>query len=245
MEYENPAERLYLMLEEGKKIGATVPSRTAWIKLLNIEDSSNHALLMSRLGKFMELPSQVYKLMNEYYPENKKAMDYWILKINNGFGKHSLNTQWSEFITSIDEHSMNYIKMASGFLKNKSLTKYISDENLEDFRKKIQELYDEIFQSDIEQSVKEFLLRSLQNILINIDEYFITGSSEIMNSISSTMGCLFFDKKYKDEIMNTKNEKIRSKMFDIFSGFARTIEVTAAGAVLTNEAIKLLGSIGS
>jgi len=102
MNTDNPAGRLLHILQECKKIPQHSTGREAWRKILNV-NVNNDALLVSRLGKVMELPHQVINDIQNNFPNQKNSHKHWSAKVNTAFTQHDLNGQWSKFI----QHAYN------------------------------------------------------------------------------------------------------------------------------------------
>ena len=72
MHSDNPAARLLKILQDGQKIQVDARCRDVWHKLLDVE-TSDAALLMSRLGKVMELPNLIINDIRVNYPNQTVA----------------------------------------------------------------------------------------------------------------------------------------------------------------------------
>ncbi|MBB5542819.1 hypothetical protein [Paraburkholderia fungorum] len=113
--YDNPASWLLNILVAGKNIPVDKPCRRAWQQLLGVEEE---ALLMSRLGKVMELPHQIIALLQGHYPGRAASWQHWHSQVNSGLMQQNLNGQWNSFIGPIDAHSMTYLSMSADLLAN-------------------------------------------------------------------------------------------------------------------------------
>jgi len=201
---DNAAGRLLHILNEGKKINKNnTSSKEAWSKLLNIK-VDNSALLMSRLGKVMELPNQIIDEINNYYPNQKKSYTHWNKKVNDAFASQDLNGKWNTFIDYIDEHTINYLTMSVDLLDNKENTKLLTEKEISDIKTKINILIDDIIKLDTDDNFKKYMTRYLRKIIIAIDEYKITGVSPILESLEVTLGHAFVDESYRNNIQKTE-----------------------------------------
>ena len=153
MQPDNPAARLVSILYEGKKLDVNSSCRDAWEKLLNI-NSSEEALLMSRLGKLMELPQKIIEIIQSELPEQKETYSYWSVQVNKAFIKQNLNTNWGAFIGSIDLHSLTYLNMTAALIEGKLDTKPIDEDELNNIRSSINEILKETEESDISSKIK-------------------------------------------------------------------------------------------
>jgi len=197
---DNPAGRLLNILEKAEKIKSHVVSRTAWAEIFEIENDD--ALLVSRLGKVMALPHEIITDINLHFSEQSGSYTHWSKQVNLAFTHHNLNTEWSKFIEHIDEHTINYLKMSVALLDTKENVKVVSNDDIKKIRNKIDKILQEIIGLDIDEEFKKNITKYLRKIIIAIDEYNITGIVPIMESVESTLGHVFIDEKYKDELMN-------------------------------------------
>ena len=135
MNYDNPAARLLSIIEQGKKIDVNNNCRAAWQALLSVKN--NNPLLMSRLGRVMELPELTIGALKEMFPQQGDTWSYWEGQVNNAFMSQDLNSTWNSFIGKIDHHSITYLRMASDLLQAKSNTKILADIQLDEARNKL------------------------------------------------------------------------------------------------------------
>jgi hypothetical protein len=193
--YDNPASRLLNILVDGKKIAADKPCRGAWQQLLGVEEE---ALLMSRLGKVMELPHQIIALLQEHYPGRTASWQHWNTQVSAGFMQQNLNGQWNTFIGLIDAHSMTYLSMSADLLANRDQVQTIAQDQAEELRRELQEILAEVLKSDLERSLIIYVSRYLRMLITSIDEYKITGALPILDAVDAAVGHTAVDPKYKD-----------------------------------------------
>lgn len=219
---DNPAGRLLYILQECKKISQTTTAREAWRKILNV-NTNNDALLVSRLGKVMELPNQVINDIQNNFPNQKNSHRHWSTKVNTAFTQHDLNGLWSKFIQHIDEHTIDYLTMSVDLLDTKENITILSTEEMANIREKIDTILQEIIKMDLDENFKKYLTRYLRQILISIDEYNISGVIPIMESIEATLGHAFLDKQYRINLTNTEFGK---KIIKVLSSVADIITIS-------------------
>jgi len=214
MTTDNPAGRLLSILEKGKKQLGHEQTRDAWRKILEIEgQNENDALLMSRLGKVMELPQQIITDIQTYFPRQVNSHMHWSTKVNSAFGQLNLNSQWNTFISHIDAHTMNYLSLSVDLLDTKEEVKILSKDDLKKIRNKIDKILQDMISLELDESFKKDIVKYLRKIIIAIDEYNITGITPIVESVESTLGHIFIDPSYRDNLMNTDFGKdIRSTL---------------------------------
>ncbi|WP_141699100.1 hypothetical protein [Candidatus Thiosymbion oneisti] len=218
MKSDNPAGRLLNILENGKQHPSGMGCRGAWNKLLRI-NNSNPALLMSRLGKVMELPNQIIEKIQEHYPNQGSSHEHWSQKLDAAFAQQNLNGSWDSFIGHIDEHTINYLKMSMDLLDVKEGSKVIEDAELADIGNKVNDLLQETIDSEIDAEFKKHIVQYLSKTITGIDEYHISGAGPIVEGIECTLGHAFLDDKYRSSISETSLGK---KIIDVLGQLHRS-----------------------
>jgi len=237
--FDNPAERLLSILENGKGIVDTTNCRQAWHKLLILK-SPTESELMSRLGRVMDLPHQIVQLLDSIGENDDSMNKHWITKVSAGFMQQNLNSAWSTFNTHIDAHSISYLKMCSKLLRAHSKIKGLTEDELDKIREQLQELIQSVESSDIDPSVKEYLFRSLKRIIISIDEYFITGVTPLIDSIETTFGHAVANSDFRDAM---KKSDIGEDFWDALFKVSSVVSLSVGFPELAAGASALLLSV--
>ncbi len=234
MNYDNPAARLLSLLEEGMKYDANTNCRVVWENLLGVNDSDS--LLASRLGKVMGLPEIIIKALKDSYPQQNHDWSHWQSQINSAFMTQNLSSIWVSFISNIDQHSINYLRLASDLLQAKSNTKLLADEGLLVTREQLDAIYKEVLEFDLPDEVKKYLIRNLRKLILSIDEYKLTGALPILDAIEAAIGHAHLDNEYKNFLNDTELGK---KLLDTLASMANVVTV-AVGLPQLTQAIALL-----
>lgn len=203
MHTDNPARRLLKILENGKKHSTATSCSKVWCELLRV-DGSDRALLMSRLGKVMELPAQIIEKIRENYPNQGSSHQHWSNKVNTAFMQQNLNGKWEGFISHIDNHTISYLKIAVDLLDMKDMTEIMEDDELADIRNKVDDLLQEAIDAEIDPGFKKYIVRYLRKIIASIDEYHISGAVPIAESIECTIGHVHLDENYRKNILGSE-----------------------------------------
>lgn len=234
MNFDNPAYRLLSILKAGRKIPVETKCRKAWAELLDIDENSPE--LYARLGKIMEIPSQIISELRLAYPEEPDGFDHCYNQLQNAFSGNELNSKWSSFISHIDVHTITYLELNASRLNNKSKTKAADLEFLKNTRKTLNELIESIIASEIEQDVKIPLCRNLRKLIEAIDEYNISGSVTMFDAIEILIGHGYFDPRYKEVLKNTD---IGKNIVTLLGTFADMLAITQ-GIPQISEGVKYL-----
>ncbi|MDR9497767.1 MAG: hypothetical protein RI556_01220 [Hydrogenovibrio sp.] len=231
---DNPAARLLAILTDGHKHQRNAKCRDVWYKLLEVEPGED-ALLMSRLGKVMELPDQVIRKIEEEFPNQTNTYAHWSSRVNKAFFQQNLNGEWKSFIELVDTHSLNYLSLSADLIQTKSPTTLLDNGTLEELNKKVFALFDELMNGDFDQEFKEYLGRALQRIGVAIQEYRISGALPVVEAIEATFGHAVLNEDYRKELSSEFGQKVVSTL----SAVASSVTI-ALGLPQLPQAIQLL-----
>jgi hypothetical protein len=238
MEYDNPAERLLAILKKGQGIETTTNCMEAWQSLLDC--SGNPPLLMSRLGKVMELPQAIILAMRESYPTREGIWSHWESQVNTAFMVQNLHANWATFIGNIDHNSMTFLQMTSEMLQAKSSTKLLSQEKLKELTDVLTTLCCDLEVSEINHEVKKYTLRYLRKLIVSLEEYRLTGALPVLESAEMMMGHTVVDPSYKAFLEKTD---IGARVASILSATANLMTIATGIPQLTTNISTFLNYI--
>lgn len=201
MKLDNAAHRLLVLLEKFSEFKDDAKTRNVWRQLLNLEDEPDY-ILMARLGAVMSLPSQIIATMNKNFPNERrwKASTHWVNKVDAMFKHNNLNGNWIVNKREIDNTTIAELGFLSILIETKGHTEELDSVKLSEFKDKINDLKEEIIQSDISENLKECFTKYLNKVIESIDLYEITGVEPIIEAIESTLGHSFVDADYRSAI---------------------------------------------
>jgi len=234
MNYDNPAARLLAILIAGKQIDGATRCRVAWERILKADQ--NPPLLMSRLGKVMELPNLAVTELQEQFPNDGDMWSHWLSQVNGAFLSQNLLGDWNSFNAHIDSHTMTYLKMSSNLLQGKATTKLIADNELAEIRLTLMTILNSVLESDQPSEVKKYLHRAVMRLVISIDEYALTGAMPILGDVERMLGHAVTDRSYKSFLFDSELGK---KLLDTMSACANVVGI-AVGIPQLSVAIDLL-----
>lgn len=241
---ENPAARLLAILEKGKSISSETFCRNVWTEILDVETVPD--MLLPRLAKVIELPNQTIELLNilDTSDKHKNASQHWISQVNGGFINQSLHGKWETFISYIDVHTINYLAMTSEFFEMKSNIKSHNEtQELSDIRQTLQKLLNDILENEeLDKDIKRYLVRSLQRVIVAIDEHFISGYTPIIEAIETTLGHLVIDRTSEGEKVRTAFYKtgVVGEFFDALNIISAMVTLRSGLPLISYESYQAL-----
>ncbi|SFW16799.1 hypothetical protein SAMN03159511_1016 [Pseudomonas sp. NFACC19-2] len=212
MNLSNPARRLHEILKKGKAITPDTKCQTAWGNLLSAKPSSPD--LLRKLAKIMMLPDQILEIIKNEVPEQLETQKHWSTPVSAAFRHQNLSENWHTFTAHIPEQAIDFLSMTSVVIDMKLPSNDIDEEKLNTLRDKLAELLTEINTEEVPEKVRKYIEISIRKIMLAIDEYHLSGESEIIDAVEAAMGHAFFDKDYRDVMSETE---VGKKLFDIFN----------------------------
>lgn len=195
MPCDNPASRLLALLTTAKEIDGNTPSSRAWGKLLDAQ--GNQALLLSRMGKVLQLPNEVTVRLSNAAGVQSQIVSHISSQFYAAFSAHKFGEKWSEFTNRIDGHILNYLGLASNLLEAQTETKQLEAEDIEKLRADFTNLLERVRGADIAPRLKAYVVLQLHALIAALDDYFITGAEPILRQIEATVGHAYVDPTYK------------------------------------------------
>lgn len=233
MENGNPAARLLDILIEAQGISRTITSRKAWAQILNAGESA--ALTLERLAKVMNLSEETFLLVNELFPRQARASLVWKKSLDNGFLHQEMNGPFESFVAQISATAIDHLTSAADLLEFKTPNK-LTNTQIQDFIKALNELIEEVLSGDLETKVREYIARSLRKIVVALEEYRLGGEIPVTSSIDALLGHSAFDSEYRSAISETT---IGSKILNILGGISDAVTVaTPVAPLLLTESFK-------
>lgn len=200
MNSDNPASRLYEILKVAKSLNTHSSQREVWQEALFMTNCTDSQLL-AQLGKVMALPEEIHLWLEETFPTKKWIT--WKESLDNAFASIYLNGKWELSANHINDRALTELDIISTLYGTAGGIKSISNEEIDKFTDKIQEIKEEVIGSSMPVEMKKTFLRYLNKILGALESYHITGAIPIMEAVESAMGHVVVDSNYADSLKKT------------------------------------------
>ncbi len=170
----------------------------------------------------MTVPMEAALIMNQQYPALKNQTDAWLKKITKAFTDINLNSTIYSFQSSYSISDSDFLKVMSEMIKIKSHEE-LSQAQISDAKENLINLTDEIIKSDLEDKLKNYLIKSIRRIITALEDYQLNGTVPIIESIEIMMGHTFTDKNYRSSL----NTPIGEKIFSVVGAVANIVTIAA------------------
>jgi hypothetical protein len=188
MSLNNPAGRLLYLLQEGKSINQG-NVKNALAVLLKVEGKSESEIF-SRISYLLVVPFQIRGLVEKIEIPDPELLLPSVNRIESFFSNLNLKSEWRTFRNQFDSSIIQDLKISDSVLSKKFAEPDLRESKKDEYLKKLDELYNELLSSDINEPTKGFLLLQIEQLIVALETYFFTGSKPIIDKINSTVGTI-------------------------------------------------------
>ncbi|WP_330149051.1 hypothetical protein [Shewanella xiamenensis] len=226
MDVNNSAGRLLNILIEGKEANPNENCKKVWSQILNVKDD-NSFVLVGRIGKVFSLVDNISVELNKLENVDVNRYMSWTKYLETAFSSCNLSTSWNDFIKHINEPILDYLHMTSGMLSTNRPQPVLPSSELNSIYDDAKELIEDIVNSDLPSSIKKYFVEQLRKITTAIEEYKITGASEVVDIVEATFGKAVLSK----DIIDGKDTNKAMNKFWTFMAKTALVVSTVAGAI--------------
>ena len=226
LKIDNPAQRLLEILKAGKSNDSNQLCHDVWKKILEVPESNEH-LLITRLGKVMELPARISQIMHDHFPRRQSV--HWRGQLEAAFLAQRMNEQWHYFIQHIDGQTLSELDLLSMLFETRGSHADINADEIQSLLDKVTELRNDIRSADLSVTMKTMLLRQLSQLQEALETYSISGIEPVMDAVQSTLGLAVLDPEYRKEISSEAGSTFGERISALLGEVANV--VTVAGAL--------------
>lgn len=188
MNQENPAAKLYSLIEKAQRLGIE-NTRTVWANVLEV-DRQNTSALLNKYSSLIDLYYSTNKLIqNNDRLNNERNMRYMNL-IGYALGALDLQSDNRQFLDTLTSEVMTALYYIS---ENISLAYNLPDsvakeDEIKEILEDIEALISNITDSELPADVKQILVKNLFMMKESLHSYFITGIEGVRESLERTIG---------------------------------------------------------
>ncbi|HFC6394886.1 hypothetical protein [Neisseria bacilliformis] len=222
--YDNPARRLFNILDKTKTIQRNTDSRNAWKLVLDLPPDTKDSDILLAIGKIISIVEEIKDYFINHDPEHLEDSQYWIDRVLKALVYSSdIEKPWPQVLAYLDGHTFSYLRNTMKLIDSKMIKEQIlhlnkiDRDDLLEINSSIKELYNDILISvDIDEKVKASILKYLLKLIEAIDQYAITGSEKILEVLEQTVGHMMFNSEYhKYMTENETGKKTLKKMGEV------------------------------
>ncbi|NBB75604.1 MAG: hypothetical protein GVY35_18325 [Bacteroidetes bacterium] len=195
VERDNPAGRLWHILNDAKKKGANLRTREVWGEVFDIDKNSTSQIL-EKQGEVIHLLMDVKRSIGGIDGLNKDLYLRQLPSIENALANVRLSDKWEGFKNRLDDATMLSLAHCADKLSEYSNEIVLSQDDLQSLRKDVEALIDRILDGPtINPKLQEILLEHLEVIRRAIINYNLYGSKGLKEAVETATGAVYLNRE--------------------------------------------------
>jgi len=187
MKVNNPAARLYLLLDAVRKKNKQIALQHAWAEVLGFNQGDLETYVL-RMAEIVQLTEEIKSLIAKEEVDQSLYFKPFI-KIQRLFSLAAGNTV-EQALPFLDDGTMTGLEHCAELLARKFPEKEIEAETLKTVEAEVDALKERIIASTLDNALKMVILDSILDIQKAIGNYRIYGSRGVEKTIQNTMGAM-------------------------------------------------------
>ena len=216
----NPVGRLLTIISKAHDLSNELPShsnlkkKSAWISILEMEGCSELELIRAMLD-LSDLARKSRQLIDSFAPNSELFLEkYEVVELS--VLPNEMDTPFVETFKFVTEDIITRLKFSCDMISKVYDEGEVKSQDISNITSSVNDLYDEVKESNLDAQVKNFLLESIEGIRRAITHYDIYGAKGLRDAFQSALGGIVANKDALKEA-GTNNKNILDKFGIILS----------------------------
>jgi len=232
----NPAGRLHALLREGQSKPKDKPASEIWAEILDVPKEDT-GLLLRRVGHVLSLPSSVKEAMSYVDDLDHNIYLRWLSRVEASFSILNFQMAWKQFIERFDGEIMYGIEICSDRLSRERPEKTADQTLLENLLAKVNELLDDLDNTELDANVWFYIYDHLIKIKEAIEEYKIRGIKPLEAVFEQTVGGVVLSPELYQNSQKTPSGK---RFWEVMGYLAIVVTITASSIQIGKDVVSIL-----
>lgn len=240
----NPAGRLYKIIDSAYKKPDNTKVRDVWSEVLDC-DGQPEAEITRKVVAVYNLCEEVQNLLELIPGINHELFLSAFPKVKRSIFPLNMGSNWQSQKRNLDQGVIATLQFCSEELKKHYSEEAISEQDLQDIKSQIEDLFEFINISKIDPVLRLALLEELERIRSAISMFKINGAKGLKQALQSTLGSVLANQEKISELHKDKPtilEKIFTLLDKLDTFTSRALKVKK---IIADPIIKLLGDGGA
>ena len=227
IDINNPAGRLYEILRQAKSRGDDVKGRQVWAQVLD-EDEKDDSAITKKVIEVYQLGEEVKSLIKMNDGVNTELYLSSFPQIERAIFPLNLNTTWKAQKQQLNDGVMTRLQFCSELLSSIYTEEQLEKEDLEKVSNLIEELFESVWDSSLEDGVRLDLLEEIERLRASVSMYKIKGAKGLKQALQSTIGMVVANQAELSEAAKANPDVIErlGKLIDKIDSFtAKAMQV--------------------
>lgn len=187
----NPAGRLYLILEEARSKANGLATKQVWSEVLKHDKNTDN--VFAYLSSLQVLVAEVKHKVCLHIPDLKSQYLTLYDNIERVTGATNLDAQWSSYRPLLTDAVMVELRFCWIGLRDSCLEKEIDQDKLMSLLSEIRKLIQDALDSDFDITLKQIIVDLLMGVEQSIIEFQLRGPESLQKNLERILGSLRFN----------------------------------------------------
>ncbi|ELN6908204.1 hypothetical protein [Vibrio parahaemolyticus] len=235
------AGRLLDILTEAKSKSEKLRTRQVWASVFNIPENDSGSLLLM-LAELIRLSDQTKKQLTAIDDIDHQLFLKPFTNVERILSTLNLEAPWQPSKQLLDEVTIYGLNICSDKLSRVNQTTSLNDDDFDKIKSMLEQLTDEVLNSDLESPLQEIFIRNLEGLRQSLLLYKINGIDGIEQQIQLNIGTLMFNKENIKASNVGHSEGVITNYFGLLEFINKTLDTARQVDRLTGNSIsKMLG----
>ncbi|MEQ6342921.1 MAG: hypothetical protein M3A44_15080 [Gammaproteobacteria bacterium] len=218
-----PAGRLYDIFHEAKLKPEAHSSRKVWAEVFDVPEEDTGTIL-KMLAELIQLTHATKEKLEKLNDINHELYLRPFSQIERVLSHINLDAGWKHWKDQIDEPTIYGLQFCSDKLNRVTNYTKIPNEEIDSIKQSLSELTDQILNSELDNSLKELLVRNLEGLRQAIISFKIKGIEGIQREVELNLGSIILHREeIRSKSISGKESALLSKYFKFIEGLNKTI----------------------
>lgn len=248
---DNPVGRLLTIVRrtmEIQQLAGGAQARVGWARVFDLQEHNNalepevETEVCLRLIQLRKLITEAEEAIQDLEGLHTERYLRPFVRLRMFVPLTDLMSQFNQTLGVVTESDMTLLEMASDELSSRHVESVVEEDELKVLREQVDELFDKIKQSNLNDQLKVFILSQLATIRRAIDEYRIRGTERLQEALAEIIGGIYL---HQDIIQTEKDKHEVSLYKQVVSRFCSVVLTAAKLTPLLGPASKVLSFLTS
>lgn len=202
IDLNNPAGRLYEILDQAKGQPDKDDCWTIWIKVFGVTKGDRFAAL-ARLGELSQLVERIRREISAMGVNHELYLQ-WVPHVASVVAANNMAQSWGDYKRFLDTGTMAHLAHCAELYKNRVGELRVDEDELLRVDQEVQALREQILHGDLPHDLRSLLLDSIRQMSYAIESYRINGAEGLRRAAEQAFGALWLYKQLngEEEIQN-------------------------------------------
>lgn len=234
----NPAGRLYDILELARRQNPKQPARKAWAVVFEVEPNDTGSLLQM-LADLLKLVHETKTAIQRLDDVDQELHLRPFRTIEGLLSNINLEASWEHWQSRIDANTLYGLQFSADKLSRVSGFTQVDSDELVELRATVDALFNSVTDSQLPDELKALLLRNLESIRLSLVAYRVRGIEGIREEIERALGSVLL---HKDEIQKSsaRDRSLWESFFNLVTRLNEVVSLARTGQELAAPVILAL-----